>query len=259
METVGPPVLGKLKFGVPSGGAFDRDSYQIALALARSTEPVCLELGMAQVDFEATAGGTAAVVGAPVEVEVGSRRLESNRSIAIRKGETLRVTAPRRGARVYVAWGSGRELVLAEPPSSLSDEILAVSGPQGGLGSCFGRPLSVSLLSNRVGVRLEGSGVTHGVELPSEPQCIGAVQVTSDGTLIVLGPDGPTIGGYPKLCVIIDASIDRVGQLRPGEEIVLSQVDLEGARKLSLEHAERLGRRLDQIRLAHGQAFSRFQ
>ena len=46
----------------------------------------------------------------------------------------------------------------------------------------------------------------------------GAVQVVNDGQCIVLGVDGQTIGGYPKVAHVIAADLDRLGQLRPGQE-----------------------------------------
>ena len=53
----------------------------------------------------------------------------------------------------------------------------------------------------------------------SEPVCPGAVQVTPDGQCIVLGVDGQTIGGYPKIAQVIQADLDALGQLRPGQAI----------------------------------------
>ena len=52
-------------------------------------------------------------------------------------------------------------------------------------------------------------------EMLSEPVCPGTVQVTREGQCIVLGVDGQTIGGYPKIAHVIDADLDLLGQLRP--------------------------------------------
>jgi allophanate hydrolase subunit 2 len=66
----------------------------------------------------------------------------------------------------------------------------------------------------------------------SEPVCPGAVQVTRDGQCIILGVDGQTIGGYPKIAQVIAADLDRLGQLRPGEVIRFERVGLAEAEQL---------------------------
>jgi biotin-dependent carboxylase-like uncharacterized protein len=78
---------------------------------------------------------------------------------------------------------------------------------------------TVSTRSNRIGVRLEGPTLERRVdfELPSEPCVFGSVQVTSAGLPVVLGPDHPVTGGYPVIAVVVDAHLDRLAQLRPGE------------------------------------------
>lgn len=78
---------------------------------------------------------------------------------------------------------------------------------------------SVSATSNRIGVRLDGPAVERAImaELPSEPCVFGSVQVTSAGLPVVLGPDHPVTGGYPVIAVVVDAHLDRLAQLRPGE------------------------------------------
>jgi len=82
--------------------------------------------------------------------------------------------------------------------------------------------------SDRVGLRLDGPALrrrTPGRELPSEPMVTGALQVPPDGRPVILGPDRPTTGGYPVIAVVVDAHLDRLAQLRPGDEIVLTSLD----------------------------------
>ncbi len=89
--------------------------------------------------------------------------------------------------------------------------------------------------SNRMGLRLQGQALTPkrtGREMTSEPVCPGAVQVTNDGQCIVLGVDGQTIGGYPKIAQVIQADLDRLGQMRPGDHLRFVQVDLDEAAAL---------------------------
>ncbi|MDC3981027.1 5-oxoprolinase subunit PxpB [Polyangium jinanense] len=80
---------------------------------------------------------------------------------------------------------------------------------------------TVSRLGDRVGQRLEGANIPRDrpdLALPV-PMLRGAVQVTTDGTPIVLGPDHPTTGGYPVLAVVRRASLGALARRRPGEHL----------------------------------------
>jgi len=89
--------------------------------------------------------------------------------------------------------------------------------------------------SNRMGLRLSGEPVpVPPREMVSQPVAPGAIQVTRDGQLILLGVDGQTIGGYPRIAHVISADLDLVGQLRPGDQLSFQTV--------TLAEAERLGR-----------------
>jgi antagonist of KipI len=84
---------------------------------------------------------------------------------------------------------------------------------------------AVTPQSNRMGLRLQGQALTvPDREMTSEPVCPGTVQVTRDGQCIVLGMDGQTIGGYPRIAHVITADLDKLGQLRPGDRVTFHQV-----------------------------------
>jgi biotin-dependent carboxylase-like uncharacterized protein len=96
-----------------------------------------------------------------------------------------------------------------------------------------GQELTVSPASNRMGLRLQGRPLTlPDRELVSEPVCPGSVQVTRDGQCIVLGVDGQTIGGYPKIAQVISADLDHLGQLRPGDRVRFVRVTLVEAAEI---------------------------
>lgn len=75
--------------------------------------------------------------------------------------------------------------------------------------------------SDRIGIRLDGPALDRcrDGELPSEPTLPGALQVPPDGRPIVLGPDAPVTGGYPVIAIVAQGELDRVAQLRPGQEL----------------------------------------
>ncbi len=88
---------------------------------------------------------------------------------------------------------------------------------------------TTSARSDRTGVRLEGPALERvadlvGAELASEGMLRGSIQVSPDGAPTVLGPDHPVTGGYPVIAVVVDASLDRLAQLRPGQSVRLRLV-----------------------------------
>ena len=104
--------------------------------------------------------------------------------------------------------------------------------PNDGLGD---RIFEVRPESNRMGLRLQGDPLKAPQrEMVSQPVAPGAVQITRDGQPILLGVDGQTIGGYPRIAHVISADLDIVGQLRPRDRVRFELV--------TLEEAERLGR-----------------
>jgi biotin-dependent carboxylase-like uncharacterized protein len=85
-----------------------------------------------------------------------------------------------------------------------------------------GSPYTLSPLSNRVGARLAGPGLTRAVaaELPSEGLVLGAVQVPAAGQPLVFLADHPTTGGYPVIGVAHPADLALLAQARPGASVV---------------------------------------
>lgn len=79
---------------------------------------------------------------------------------------------------------------------------------------------TVSRVSDRAGYRLEGATLAHSgsAAMPSEPSCVGAIQVPDGGSPIVIMHDGPTVGGYPKIAVVKSSEISRFAQLAPGDK-----------------------------------------
>ena len=78
--------------------------------------------------------------------------------------------------------------------------------------------------SDRVGMRLTGTPMRYrdpDRQLPSEGAARGAIQVPPNGLPVILGPDHPVTGGYPVAGVIVDADIDKVAQIRPGQTVRL--------------------------------------
>lgn len=80
---------------------------------------------------------------------------------------------------------------------------------------------TVSVRSDRIGVRLEGPGLprARSGEIPSEGMVRGAVQLPPSGLPVILLADHPTTGGYPVVGVVAAAGVWALAQARPGVEI----------------------------------------
>ncbi len=101
-----------------------------------------------------------------------------------------------------------------------------------------------------MGLRLSGEPLNFPArELVSEPISPGAVQVTRDGQCIVLGVDGQTIGGYPKIAHVISADLDLLAQLRPGDQVRFVSVSQEEARERYRQRQRKLGQWQERLAL----------
>ena len=89
-------------------------------------------------------------------------------------------------------------------------------------------------LSDRMGMRLEGPKIENIVDtnIKSEGLIKGVIQVPADGNPIIMLSDHGTIGGYPKIGVVISADYDKLVQLTPGSKIKFKEVDLSSAESL---------------------------
>ena len=143
----------------------------------------------------------------------------------------------------------------AQPPLRLR----AVAGPQAdwfAADQFFDGPrFTVTPASDRMGLRLLGRPLrVPPRELVSEPVCPGAVQVTRDGQCVVLGADGQTVGGYPKVGQVIAADLDLVGQVRPGDRVWFERVEVGEAEGLYRQRRVALWDWL--MRLREGEVFA---
>jgi len=93
--------------------------------------------------------------------------------------------------------------------------------------------------SNRTGVRLigpkprwarqdGGEAGLHPSNIHDNPYAIGALDFTGDMP-IILGPDGPSLGGFVCPFVVIAADLWKIGQLAPGDRIQFEEVSLDEA------------------------------
>ena len=88
---------------------------------------------------------------------------------------------------------------------------------------------SVQVNSARTGVRLSGpqpewargdggEAGLHPSNIHDTPYAVGALDFTGD-TPIILGPDGPSLGGFVCPAVVASGELWKLGQLRPGDSV----------------------------------------
>ncbi|KWW21215.1 KipI antagonist [Peribacillus simplex] len=95
----------------------------------------------------------------------------------------------------------------------------------------------VSNQSDRMGYRISGPALEwqNQEELLSEAVTNGSIQVPPDGNPIILLADSQTTGGYPKIAQVITADLSMISQVKPGESIQFSRVNLREAELLYLQ------------------------
>jgi biotin-dependent carboxylase-like uncharacterized protein len=165
----------------------------------------------------------------------------------------------RRGDRVPIGAASDGAALQrfrrgARPAYARDWEVCAMRGPQAvpdyltesDLQAFFDRAWPVDRNSNRTGIRLEsfkfewarktgGIAGGHPSNILDNSYPVGAVNVNGD-LPVILGPDGPTAGGFVVCATVVHADLWKIGQLRPvGDRVRFREVTLEEA--IELERA----------------------
>jgi urea carboxylase len=174
---------------------------------------------------------------------------------ALRKGDVLHVAAS--GARVEPA---PLDPTLV-PEISDRFDIGVVYGPHGSpdfftpkdIATFFDTEYEVHYNSARTGVRLigpkpewarpdGGEAGLHPSNIHDTAYAVGTVDFTGDMP-ILLGPDGPSLGGFVCPATIIAAELWKLGQLTPGARVRFVPIALADARRLEDAQRAALGAR----------------
>ncbi|VVO43986.1 urea carboxylase [Pseudomonas fluorescens] len=150
-------------------------------------------------------------------------------------------------------------------------QIRVIYGPHGApeyftenyIQTFFATQWEVHFNSSRTGVRLigpkpewvradGGEAGLHPSNIHDNPYAIGAVDFTGDMP-VILGPDGPSLGGFVCPVTVIEADLWQLGQLKAGDKVQFSPVNLQTARALKLE-CDQCGSDGAAIRLARDEA-----
>ncbi|WP_070966280.1 biotin-dependent carboxyltransferase family protein [Vibrio sonorensis] len=100
----------------------------------------------------------------------------------------------------------------------------------------------ISQHSNRMGYRLEGDSIKPPVDgILSEGIALGSIQVTPEGSPIIMLNDRQTIGGYPKIGCVARIDLPRLAQGKPGQSVTFTKGDLLGLQDVWCQWANFFG------------------
>ena len=136
------------------------------------------------------------------------------------------------------------------PPIGNSWELRVIYGPHGapdyftpeGIDTFFAADWEVHYNSSRTGIRLigpkpqwarpdGGEAGMHPSNIHDNAYAFGSVDFTGDMP-VILGPDGPSLGGFVCPATVIHADLWKLGQLHAGDRVRFVAVDLVIARQL---------------------------
>ena len=179
----------------------------------------------------------------------------------LRAGDVLHVAQPSATAALPVLQTS--QLQAMQPVYTMHWEIAVLVGPHGApdfftdddMAMLFATDWEVHYNSSRTGVRLigpkpqwarrdGGEAGLHPSNIHDNAYAIGAIDFTGDMP-VILGPDGPSLGGFVCPATVVRAELWKLGQLSPGNTVRFVPVTLEAANAMA--------RRQDALLVGHAE------
>ncbi len=158
--------------------------------------------------------------------------------------------------------GEARDVRRQLPALTGTWQLRVLLGPHGapdyltaeGSDELFAATWTVDHRSDRTGVRLTGPAPQfaradggeagmHPSNVHDSAYPVGGIML-SGGTPVIVGPDGPSLGGFVVPCVTIEADRWMLGQFRPGDSVRLIPVDADYARFALVERRRQLAGKL---------------
>ncbi|MFN7171959.1 MAG: hypothetical protein ACK4P3_04135 [Fimbriimonadaceae bacterium] len=224
------------RYGVPTGGPFDEISAALCNALMGNEEgaPV-FEASYGMVELEADSEGAVfSVLGASV---VGAAQQSGAGLLALEPGERIRLMPFGEFFRFYLALSGGVEqrgetlratagACLSESANLATPQLLSErSSARGFVPDRLTGVVEVD--SNRVGVRIKLDQPLK--QLPEQPGRslpvgFGTIQAPASDSLVVLGPDCGTLGGYPVLGYLDLRSRSKMAHWAPGLQVQIEPI-----------------------------------
>lgn len=145
-----------------------------------------------------------------------------------------------------------------QPQISNNWQIGVIYGPHGApdfftpadIQTFFSTDWEIHYNSSRTGVRLigpkpewarpdGGEAGLHPSNIHDNAYAIGAIDFTGDMP-VILGPDGPSLGGFVCPAVVVKAELWKLGQLRPGDKVRFIPISQAQTDQLELQQEQAL-------------------
>jgi KipI family sensor histidine kinase inhibitor len=242
-----------LSLGIPPSGALDRYALAVAnYAVGNPANAAAIEIVLGAIQLTALRTCTVSIAGRSSQVLQRGDVVSTDASrsavsyVAVRDGIDVPVLLGSRSTLASVGLGgldgrilrNGDRLSVGGEQRQLAvdnhDDGPLVPGllritpgphldrfPKNALDVLTDGPWRIGRAFDRTGTRLQGPAIPRSdsdLALPA-PLRRGAVEVTTDGTPIILGPDHPVTGGYPILAVLEPSSQAVLARLRPGDPV----------------------------------------
>lgn len=195
------------RFGVPEGGPLDPELHAACLAAAgRSPTDAALEIfAPTAVTISVPAGESFVWAGYGHDVvQVADQQWQALPKLL--------------GLPLYLCAGAASGPVNA--PNRVA-RVLRFHPFEGNLapGEWMAMPTR-----DRRGFRFSGKPIARPAEGTSFPIVRGAIQCPSPTAIVVVGPEGPTLGGYPLLGVLVESDWSLLARVAIGEHVTFEPV-----------------------------------
>jgi allophanate hydrolase subunit 2 len=245
------PKPGRRRFGVPPGGPWDREAFLIAtqaLGVDSATEVSSTRQGpWGAWTASASVAFCAAGLGGWVEGPWGRVRtpcvgwLDEGQSLELGSESAPRIllaccanpaSQPHPGS-----WAARLDWSLEAP---IALPFFGAKGQE------IGGQITPQI--SRMGMVLTGAPINSPSLQKSEPSIAGAIQITPGGSFLIHGPEGPTLGGYPKVGCLGPWALSCLSRAPVGSVVNLLG-DWEAAKEWEAQAEARAQDRLSQLRL----------
>jgi len=171
------------------------------------------------------------------------RALRSGDVLHLVEQESLAAAGAALPATLYTSLGARRTLRVIYGPHGAPEFFTNAY-----IETFFATDWEVHFNSSRTGIRLigpkpvwaresGGEAGLHPSNIHDNPYAVGAVDFTGDMP-VILGPDGPSLGGFVCPVTVIEADLWHLGQLKAGDKVRFAAVDLTTARQLAQARRE---------------------
>ncbi len=192
-------------------------------------------------DFQGVYAYLAVQGGITVDPVMGSRSTDLVAGIGGFMGRSLKAgdDIPTGAVPGKAGWNRSQIRRPSHLPQSGTGDIRILPGPRQHLMNSrdwqefLEAAYTVGTDSNRMGIRLKGPIRPHSLPaVLSEGMAPGSIEMTPDGSPLILLPSRGTLGGYPVIAVVVSADLSRVAQCKPGTAVRFRLISVDEARSL---------------------------